>query len=376
MRLTGDQGLDVDTSHDLLARLIFIQFLFQRKDSQGRAALNEDVLANLHEQKILKARAHTLEEILTSHADTYRLFQWLDSRFNGDLFPAEEQGAPRNRSKWSREMSTVKSEHLQLLSDFVAGTLQMKTAQMSLWPQYSFDALPLEFISSIYESFLDSDSRRSGGVYTPARLVDFLLDEVLPWRSNDWNIRVLDPACGSGIFLVKAFQRLIYRWRNANPGIEPKAEILKRLLEKNLLGVDIQEHAVRTAVFSLYLALCDEIDPKYYWQTVRFPRLRGKRLIARDFFSLQTNDLFDDDNITPFDLVVGNAPWGKNTLTPPAKAWATANGWATPYGQIGPLFLPKAAQLTKNGGRLCMLQPAGLIFFPLHADRCFPLVKP
>ena len=39
-------------------------------------------------------------------------------------------------------------------------------------------------------------------------LVDFVLDQVLPWRGTDWNLKILDPACGSGVFLVKAFQRL------------------------------------------------------------------------------------------------------------------------------------------------------------------------
>jgi len=92
---------------------------------------------------------------------------------------------------------------------------------------------------------------------------------------------ILDPACGSGIFLVKAFQRLIHRWRNANPTKSRRPICFGDLLEKNLFGVDIHEEAVRVASFSLYLAMCDEIEPRYYWQQVRFPRLRGKNLVAQ-----------------------------------------------------------------------------------------------
>jgi hypothetical protein len=361
-RLTEEHHLDIDTSHDLLARLIFIQFLFQRKDSQGRAALSEDALATLNEQSILRTGATTLDGILANHAETYRLFKWLNGRFNGDLFPSDEATPPNRQSRLAREMTIVKAEHLQLLSDFVSGRLQIRTGQWSLWPQYSFDAIPLEFISSIYESFLTTDHRKKGAVYTPAHLVDFMLDAVLPWNSTDWNVRILDPACGSGIFLVKAFQRLVYRWRNANPGAEPKAEVLRRILEHNIVGVDVEPHAVRTAVFSLYLALCDEIDPKYYWKTVRFPRLRDKRLIAGDFFATTTDEALVQAEATEFDLIVGNAPWGKNTLTQPGEDWAVKNDWPTPYGQIGPLFLPKCAALCAATGRIAMLQPAALVF--------------
>jgi hypothetical protein len=361
-KLTEDHHLDIDTSHDLLARLIFIQFLFQRKDSQGRAALNEEVLASLFEQNILRTKARTLDAILSNRAETYRLFKWLNLRFNGDLFPSDEVTDPGGQSTLAREMALVKPEHLQLLSDFVGGRLELKTGQLSLWQQYSFDAIPLEFISSIYESFLSVDHRKKGAVYTPAHIVDFVLDSVLPWSSSDWNVRVLDPACGSGIFLVKAFQRLVYRWRNANPGFEPKADLLRRLLERNIVGVDIEPHAVRTAVFSLYLALCDEIDPKQYWKTVRFPKLRGERLIADDFFSEKADNALAEIDALKFDLVVGNAPWGKNTVSQAGKEWAAKNQWPIPYGQIGPLFLPKCASLCATEGRVAMLQPASLIF--------------
>src|ERR1039458_7378868 len=91
-------------------------------------------------------------------------------------------------------------------------------------------------------------------------------------------MRVLDPACGSGIFLVKAFQRLVYRWKLSHRREEPTAGKLRNILENNLFGIDINAEAVRVASFSLYLAMCDEIDPKYYWTQVQFPRLRNRNL--------------------------------------------------------------------------------------------------
>ena len=76
----------------------------------------------------------------------------------------------------------------------------MPSGQGCLWPIYSFDVIPLEFISSIYETFVTERAARDGIFYTPPHLVDFVLDQVLPWRGTDWNLKILDPACGSGCF--------------------------------------------------------------------------------------------------------------------------------------------------------------------------------
>ncbi len=155
---------------------------------------------------------------------------------------------------------------------------------MCLWPQYAFDVIPLEFISSIYETFVNERASRDGIYYTPPHLVDFVLDRVLPWGGTDWDLKIMDPACGSGIFLVKSFQRLVHRWKLSNQDEQVRAETLRRLLERNIFGVDKDPHAVRVACFSLYLAMCDEIEPRYYWTQVKFPTMRQRRLVHSDFF--------------------------------------------------------------------------------------------
>ena len=151
--------------------------------------------------------------------------------------------------------------------------------------------------------------------------MDFVLDGVLPWEDNEWDLKVLDPACGSGIFLVKAYQRLIHRWKNANPNQRIASVVLRSLLERNLCGVDEDSHAVRTASFSLYLAMCDEIDPRHYWTQVRFPSLRNRSLIARDFFDEDAPGVNTVYNAASYDIVVGNAPWGQNSATSLSLTW-------------------------------------------------------
>ena len=358
-KLINDKGLDPDICHDLLARIIFVQFLFHRKDSKGRPALDATRLNKLYEERILSTRYEELAQILENYDDSYSLFQWLNNKFNGDLFPGKAQTEEERQAEWRLEKDNVKPEHLSLLAEFVRGKTEVGSGQMSLWPQYSFDAIPIEFISSIYETFV---GKKKGVVYTPGYMVDFILDGVLPWNDENWDVKVLDPACGSGIFLVKAYQRLIYRWKKANRQ-EPKAEVLRGLLERNLFGVDIDPHAVRVASFSLYLAMCDEIDPRQYWDQVKFPRLRHRRLIASDFFADDIPGFRSVEDKASYDLVIGNAPWGKNSAEEHAKQWAKKHHWGLSYGDVGPLFLPKAATLVKDSGYVSMFQPAMNLLF-------------
>lgn len=355
-------GLSSDVSHDLLARVIFIQFLFDRKDSSGRPALDAAVLEQLHEQGIFHQLHPSFTSILESHQETYSFFRWLNHTFNGDLFPGKGRTAPERETEWREEMRQVSEDHLKVLADFVGGRTQFGTEQLALWPMYSFESIPLEFVSSVYETFIDEDQRRKGAVYTPSFLVDFVLDRVIPWNSTDWNLRVLDPSCGSGIFLVKAFKRLVHRWRLAHQA-EPGALDLTHVLEHCIHGIDIDPHAVRVASFSLYLALCEELDPKLYLTEIMFPRLRDVNLRHADFFTPTSLRANPDGPEPVFDAVIGNAPWGRRTLTEAASEWGSSGGWSTSYHDIGPLFLVKGAAHLAPGGAASILQPAGGMLF-------------
>ena len=367
-RLLGKK-LPQDICHDLIARVIFIEFLFQRKDSQGNAALDDGVLRNLRDEGVLSRDHGDLGSILESHGETYRFFRELNDRFNGDLFPGKGETPEEREEEWKAEMRQVRADpHLNLLAEFVRGKMEMATGHLCLWKRYAFVVIPLEFISSIYEEFVKAGGKDGSGVhYTPGHVVDFMLDEVLPWKSKEWNIKILDPACGSGIFLVKAYQRLVHRWKEAHADT-PKVGDLRKLLEEHLFGVDTQGDAVRVASFSLYLAMCDEIEPKHVWErNVRFPRLREKRLVESDFFAEDRDGFQSMRDKDCYDLVIGNPPWGHKTETEKAKKWARNWGWSIPNRDFGPLFLGKAAVLARPNGRIGMLQPAGALLFNRHS---------
>ncbi|EAZ90280.1 HsdM family class I SAM-dependent methyltransferase [Crocosphaera chwakensis] len=361
-----DEGLDSGTIHDLLARLIFTQYLFQKKDVDGNPALNREIIQDLVNTNILSKAYDNLPDILENFEDTYQLFRWLNHKFNGDLFPGKGNTEEEREQEWQAEMDKVreKNSYFKKLADFIRGDLELKTGQLCLWPMYSFDVIPLEFISSVYEEFV-SKKEGQGVHYTPEFIVDFILDGVLPWDDEEWDLKILDPACGSGIFLVKAYQRLIYRWEKAhNKNIT--SDILKSLLENNFLGVDIDREAIRVASFSFYLMMLDNIDPRNYWENeVKFPTLRNKKLIAADFFAEDIEGFRTEEDSGTYDLVLGNAPWGKNSITKKAKEWTKKYNWndCISYGNIAPFFLSKAVKLTKDNGYISMMQPAGTLIF-------------
>lgn len=363
--ITGPDALPVDHAHDLIARLMFMQFLFDRRDSSGYAALDAERLASLARDGVLASAHPNLESILSDYADSYRLFRWLNDRFNGDLFPGKSQDADEREREWQREMDVVKARHLGVLADLVSGRIDIDTGQWAIWRLYAFDSIPLEFVSSIYEEFVSVPaaprvrkkgsprSRKEGSThYTPAHLADYVLDAVLPWNSDHWQVRVLDPSCGSGIFLVRAFQRLIHRWRRAHGTREIPVSVLQELLTGYLCGIDSNPQAIRVASFSLYLAMCDEIEPRRYWAEVRFPHLRDHTLITSDFFLSESSGALEQ----PFDIVVGNAPWGANTKTAAADKWAAAREVAINNNDIGPLFVFAGLEWLRDGGRIAMVQ--------------------
>lgn len=354
-------------SHDLLARIIFVQFLFDRKDAENRAALNPQKLEELRESGVLQGSYTTLAELLTSYDDTYALFRWLNERFNGDLFPGKGQTAQEREAEWKTEQENVQPQHLQRLSQFVEGRLEIKKGQYCLWKQYAFDAVPLDLISSIYEEFVtDAVSAH----YTPSHVVDLMLDRVLPWEGEEWNVKILDPSCGSGIFLVKSYQRLICRWKAAqraqNGGeTEISPRTLRQILENNLFGVDKHPNAIRVASFSLYLAMCDEIDPRHYWSDedrVSFPPLRDKTLVTADFFE-EKNGFRTKEEAGIYDLVIGNPPWGDTTMSVAAKGWTKTHKWQVANKDFGVLFMAKSMALTKPDGFVCLIQSASALLY-------------
>ena len=96
----------------------------------------------------------------------------------------------------------------------------------------------------------------------------------------------LDPACGSGVFLVRSFQRLCEHWRNTRISETIRWRSLLTILSR-LNGWDLNSSSVRVAVFSLYVTLLEQVSPPDIRLLAKsgklLPELWGKTLRSQDF---------------------------------------------------------------------------------------------
>ena len=327
-----DDGISAPVTNSLLGRSIFVRYL------EDRGVINEDYFGRF-------GSGLTFHALLKGSWDeTYQLFDELARRFNGDLFPINDL-----------ERDQVLPQHLQRLGRFLNGD-EVTSGQMYFWA-YDFKYIPIELISAIYETFLDEDRRKKSAYYTPPEIVDFVLNEVLPFETEPRDVRILDPACGSGIFLVEAYRRLVTLHRHARGGENLSFEELRDLLTGSINGVDLSEEAIQVAAFSCYLALLDFLEPESITEAVRFPTLKGTNLFVNDFF-----DMDAPFNERRYDIIVGNPPW-QSSLTAKAADYVGQNKHQIGNKQIAQAFLWRAPTLLADEGRICLLAPSKGILF-------------
>jgi hypothetical protein len=276
------------------------------------------------------------------------------NKFNGDVFDI---------TKFSDQKLTKTS--LKHFADLVETRTINK--QKYLWDQYSFEHLPVEIISHIYQRFIKGGH---GAIYTPPFLADLLLDHIMPYKKITGKERILDPACGSGIFLVGAFKRLINLWRSKNNWENPSVDRLKQTLNNRIYGADLDKNAIDLTAFSLSLAICDALRPNVIWNELQFDYLRDRNLFEKDFFEmfLETKNGISNILEKKFNIVIGNPPF-ESALTTAAKQIDDLVQKSTPLrgkcpdNQIAYLFLEQSLTIlaTKNS-RCCLIQPSGFIY--------------
>ena len=292
--------LESQTIDKLLIICILVKFLEEIKDDNGKHTLRDIY----KKQKVIDF-AEAIEKGLIND-----ILNKLASEFNGKIFDRFSD----------TEKEKIQNANLQLLALFLRADVDLKTNQYFLWEQYSFKHLPAEVISAIYENFIQAEAVRKGGktekgvVYTPIHLVNFLVDELMPLDKPelflDKKYKVLDPSCGSGVFLVAAYKRLL-QWRainNSSPNkIQyPQSKEAQKILENNIFGVDVKETATLVSIFGLTTALLNKLTPKEIWNNLKFNDLTKRNIIHNSFFEWASNIKEKEER---FDLVIGNPPF-------------------------------------------------------------------
>ncbi len=323
--------------HHLLMRCIFIMYL------QDRQAIPREIWERLGTYDFL--------ELLGDKDKTYELFDEIQLHFNGNVFPIT-----------SKERTEIDENHLLLIKNCLTdGDIDLSQQKLFNWRVFDFSYIRIELLSEIYERFLAEfdpvKKKQTGTYYTPPSLVELVLDDVLPKGGTMYNLKVLDPACGSGIFLAQAYKRIVEYWKNAHKK-DPDFKTLVHLLTNSIYGVEIDNKSIKVASFSLYLALLDFLSPRDVWlkNGEKFPYLindsevdieSGENLHRCD--TIEHGGTFENKS---YDIVVGNPPFGANGLSENIKKYCQDLGFNAQY--VIP-FIHKSAKLLKKNGKVAML---------------------
>jgi hypothetical protein len=307
-RLAG-QDIDKADVLSLAGRALFLRFLRDRQVVQ-----EQDVSQIAPTASGLSACFETVENAAATCA-------WLDKTFNGDFLPLSKSGsvdffkaaARKTKDGIFRDLTAV------LRNDEPAGSGYQRTIDLD-WEDFDFAHVPVGLLSQVYEAFSwkwDPHAKDTSVHYTPRQIASYVVEEAFAGLPSADSAKILDPACGAGIFLVLAFRRLYQaRWKAVKD--RPDTKQIRQILEKQITGFDVSESALRLAALSLYLTAI-ELDPEPVPPTkLRFKALRGRVLFnwRRDKVDPASGpvigslgDHVGSEHHEAYQLVLCNPPW-------------------------------------------------------------------
>ncbi|MDD3802802.1 MAG: N-6 DNA methylase [bacterium] len=317
----------------------------------------------MEEYGALRKLSQNSETKFHIYAELVKYFKKADEKYNSGLFDLKED-----------KVTTKLTIDYKIFANIIDNLYYPNSP-------YEFSVLPIEILGNIYEQFLGKtirlteghrakvedkpEVRKAGGVYyTPQYIVDYIVKNTLGEKLKEKTpkqieeLTVLDPACGSGSFLITAYEYLLNFYldyyssdkqrdkalkdkklfeigeRGYKLGIDEKKEILTR----HIYGVDIDSQAVEVTKLSLLLKLMEDerLETSQYLFTRRAMKLLpdlssnikcGNSLIGTDFYEGQQVEMFDDEMVRKinafdwdkqfpkifsrggFDVVIGNPPY-------------------------------------------------------------------
>lgn len=278
-----------------------------------------------------------------SYNEIKKLYLDADRRYNSGLFHFD----PKDKSRPDADTLSL---------DIRIGDGILRKIIADLYPpksRYQFSVISADILGQVYERFLGKvievrsdgektevtveekpEVRKAGGVYyTPGYIVDYIVENTLgkllagksPEQATE--LRVLDPACGSGSFLVGAYQYLLdwhlnyydahysqyrMRCRDSGAGLILTTREKRRILLNNIYGVDLDQNAVEVSKLSLLLKMLEKENEATGRADMEEPILPdlsgnikwGNSLIGSDFFPVDDLAEKDDEEllrVKPFD---------------------------------------------------------------------------
>lgn len=350
---------EIEAWRELLARNIALRNpgLSQRELNEAvQVTIDRIIFLRICEDRGIEeyGQLQGMQNGVNVYARLCELFQKADERYNSGLFHfREERGNPSHPDELTLDLAIDDKPLKQIVKDLY-------------YPDspYEFSVLPIDILGQVYEQFLGKvirltaghraiiedkpEVKKAGGVYyTPTYIVDYivkntvgkLLEGSTPTKAA--KLRILDPACGSGSFLIGAYEYLLdwHRdWYSENDaekwakGKEPRlfegkngwqlttAE-KKRILLNNIYGVDIDPQAVEVSKLSLLLKVLEEESQETMNAQLKFFHERalpdlgnnikcGNSLIGTDFYEGQQIGLLDEEEALRINAFDWDGPGG------------------------------------------------------------------
>ncbi len=341
------------------------------------------------------------------------LYEQADDRYNSGLFHFRPE---KDRAESPDDLTPRLKIDDKVLKDILSRLY---------YPQspYEFSVFPTEILGQVYEQFLGKvirltaghqakveekpEVKKAGGVYyTPAYIVEYIVKHTVGALCEDKTpkqiskLTILDPACGSGSFLIGAYRYLLTYHRDwyVKDGPEKHRKELfqavsgewrlttqekKRILLNNIYGVDIDSQAVEVTKLSLLLKVLEGESDETLKRQLSFVHERalpdlgqnikcGNSLIGPDYFNgqlmpdeeeIRRVNLFNWETEFPksmkaggFDAVIGNPPYVRQESLSVfkdylAQCYETYDGVADLYAY----FMEKSVMLLREGGRFSFI---------------------
>lgn len=371
----------------LIGRALFSRFLSDRE------------IVSLKDIRLIAPNAQSLSDLYATPENAASTFRWLDKTFNGHLLPLDPD---ESYDEFFKRLGSKSRDVCNVLTSVQYGAVY---GQLELgWKGLRFKHIPVDVLSQVYENFyhkfLKEKAKKESVHYTPRRLAELLVDGAFSVIDENKRhvARVMDPAVGAGIFLVLSLRRLVQeQWRAT--GIQPNRTAIRRILNTQLCGLDLNPEALKVAALSLYLAALD-LDPSPQpLSDLSFKDLLGRVLYCVNDASLgihedhglgslspslnpQYPDLLTQQQVpkgkSKFNIIIGNPPWtsvsGKRgtlleqVVRESVKAAGLSPGPKSKnllrYKTPDQPFLWKAMQWAEKDGAIALLLDAALLFQP------------
>jgi len=216
-------------------------------------------------------------------------------------------------------------ERIEIHNNILEKIIEQLYVAEDVGVEYNFASIDADVLGSVYEEYLGYllkgkkiaenhvHRRKQGIYYTPTYIVDYIvrntLGEVLKHNKEIDKIKVLDPACGSGSFLIKTFDVISEFYKEKIGEEKFNLQVKNSILTNNLYGVDLDSKAVEIAQLNLFLKIGEKGElPKLRENIKNGNSLIDDKKFSDKYFKWEQEfeDIMKEGG---FDIVIGNPPY-------------------------------------------------------------------